>query len=45
MSIRINVKDPKSTRLSKLLHALAEYIGDSGKCAWDFDLNARVVDP
>ncbi|MBA7493926.1 hypothetical protein ES702_04492 [subsurface metagenome] len=43
MSISLNVQDPKSTRLAKLLHAIADYISDSGKVTWSFDLSARVI--
>ncbi len=41
MSITVNIDDPRSCRLSKLLKAIAEYLRDSGNGRVTLDMDLR----
>lgn len=41
MSISLNINDPRSCRLAKLLKAIAEYLGESGNGRASLNLDLR----
>lgn len=41
MSITVNIDDPRSCRLAKLLKAIAEYLGESGNGRASLDMDLR----
>lgn len=41
MSIKVDIKDPKSCRLAKLLKAISEYVEDSGNSTVSVNLDLK----